>query len=625
MNIIDKVYDSIRVYIQKNGTQLSGLGYLCLKNPWRKNDTEDETIDSLPFGFYDPPFVPETKLLDYAIGDENTNEGKVFISQYYEFINFPIRDNDQNIIEPRDLDWIEAESTECREPSLDVAQGKLDCKTPGIPGILIFSKNPKLWTQPKIPFPIVSCGCYKIFRKFNEDEKLNLMKKVYANLHDEFKAFWYDQVINLFKERFDSISPFFMDKNKRDKLRTIIFYYITNVPDAFNFDDINDYFTGLKIIISQEAELSELNKQEILQIFNINTVSEKITPKVFEIAKIWEFSLAIILNLDMVEPIKCNINKTIQNILHPTSLEPSDLTGPLDSKLKDKHVREEILEHLNKEYFDGALLTKGDAIETRITKQEKCDLIDTYWVRKNNLLGDLSWKSLREFLVNIKSAVWPELNEFCECKDCPENYVFCNVSEKCIPKCCGAMSVIDGSVTSLKQDCMCDCPEGYMWVECLGSNCDKRNISCEEESKGFCVAYPDYPERVDWDGTNCKWVCKTEFHHHTQTEQKNKLSYDTVLWLANQNPSEILIPDSTGQIVNTNTMSSFDLLDKINEWNNSNEKLLSLRLVCTNVSGYRDPDYECNCSAENYENMGAPKLPEGFVLLNKNVVSITEQ
>lgn len=142
-----------------------------------------------------------------------------------------------------------------------------------------------------------------------------------------------------------------------------------------------------------------------------------------------------------------------------------------------------------------------------------------------------SWNNIKEILIEKKLPVWPDLDDKCECSTCPSGYSLCswssvlnfgsNLYNICLPICGGQEAKPLSNIDLItKSNCSIGCPDGYMWMNCSSSDCDRGPCN-DGSNKGFCVKIPDRVARlmkneinpqqygpILWDPVACRWICR---------------------------------------------------------------------------------------------------------------------
>lgn len=118
----------------------------------------------------------------------------------------------------------------------------------------------------------------------------------------------------------------------------------------------------------------------------------------------------------------------------------------------------------------------------------------------------------------------------CACSECPQGYGLCDKSSitnlwddrlnTCFPSCCGGKEL---KPITLKSDCGCECPPGYVFQKCQQSNClshvktpsyllywltgELINLG-PDPFLGSCFPANPNPDKLDWDPITCSYICK---------------------------------------------------------------------------------------------------------------------
>jgi len=277
-------------------------------------------------------------------------------------------------------------------------------------------------------------------------------------------------------------------------------------------------------------------------------------------------------------------------------------------------------------------------------------------------LGDRpSWEKIRQVLIDNKLPIWPSMNEDCACVDCPEGYGLCTTAANlplvgsdsyniCLPICGGQIvkpSENQDAITDTltKSNCDVGCPEGYEWVNCDSSDCDRSD--CKDGSDvGFCVKTPeanaklrnnginpqDYGPLI-WDRVSCRWVCRNgvwvmdwgigdpgppngvnpeDWYGEVYVDDPR---FDEEIYLAPGGPGGV------GQVVKKYKFRG----DRFEIFQNDCEE-----------GQIRSPENDCNCTeltssgfgSDEFDfgsdEFGLPELPEGFVLFDDKLIKIED-
>jgi hypothetical protein len=245
-----------------------------------------------------------------------------------------------------------------------------------------------------------------------------------------------------------------------------------------------------------------------------------------------------------------------------------------------------------------------------------------------------SWKTIEQVLIDNKLPIWPQITETCECSSCPSGYQLCSYSSIingwsdiyniCLPV-CGGQGVqplqIENVVT--KANCEVKCPDGYMWVKCATSECDRSK--CRDGSDtGFCVKIPDSMTKlidngidtkygkILWDPLECKWVCYSGRWVMDWTANDGAESEGPVYSDDARFDKKVYLPPSGPGGIGKYVPAYRFRADRYEAYESSCDEPF-----------IRDPDDDCKCSG-SYENIGIPEVPPGYVLYDGDVVLISD-
>lgn len=303
--------------------------------------------------------------------------------------------------------------------------------------------------------------------------------------------------------------------------------------------------------------------------------------------------------------------------------------GPFDPKFPSD-LRDRVIQNIDAIYFGGQWQGSswdGSIFFPSFKNDKGCKTDPSI---SQDLGSSPSWQKIREVLISKKMPVWPTQDASCACVECPGGYKLCSYSSIingysdiyniCIPACGGQDIIpVDARAIALKANCELECPEGYTWVNCVNSDCDRS--PCKDGSdKGFCVATPElnkFPVYSDnrtgtitidpkygkmvWDSITCRWVCKNYI------DVQETVDGDGNITIVTPNNWE---PKYTGGL-NNRLINPF-----------TPNKTIDLS-ECPD--GYiRTPEEDCLCepiSSGSYDS-GIPELPEGYILFDNQVLLI---
>jgi hypothetical protein len=158
----------------------------------------------------------------------------------------------------------------------------------------------------------------------------------------------------------------------------------------------------------------------------------------------------------------------------------------------------------------------------------------------------------------------------------------------CVPSCCGGQQLFPDSLSKLKNEskCKCDCPEGYEWVQCKNSTCNRKSFDCKDDY-GYCVKTPPLRETLFWDSEVCRWKCLDVIPAFLP------ISSETLEWLQDQ-----------GEAIGTTSEGAAKY---------------ALKECETNFK--RIPEANCFCYTDtDLIDSGIPTPPPGYIFVDNNVI-----
>lgn len=306
--------------------------------------------------------------------------------------------------------------------------------------------------------------------------------------------------------------------------------------------------------------------------------------------------------------------------------------GPTDHRISSG-MQSRLLQIIDAIYFQG--LWKGGSWDGSLFyptfKSNNCKIDPSI---AEALGDDPSWSDIQRVLVEKKLPVWPEMTTNCECSRCPAGYQLCSYSSIingfsdvyniCLPV-CGGQGVQPVQIHNVVTKANCDtkCPDGYMWVSCASSDCDK-SVCRDGSDLGYCVKIPDdllllknnniniRYGKVFWDATKCKWVCYSGRWVMDWIESDGPESIGPVYPDDVRFNKKIYIPASGPGGMGYYTSAYQFRADRYVRYSPE----------CDEPS-VRDPDNNCECSG-SYGDVGIPEVPEGYIFFDNKVIPIVE-